>query len=329
MCASTPNTGPDAKPLHVAVAVVQDRHGRVLISRRHDHLHQGGLWEFPGGKLEPGEDVGQALARELEEELGIRPTRSRPLIRIPHQYPDRTVLLDVWRVEAFTGEPRGMEGQAVEWLAVDALAQRAFPAANAPILTSLSLPDRYLISPDPDTDSSVFLRSLERAVAGGIRLLALRARSLSLPELEILCDACRDICHRHDARLLLNGDPDLAMALQVDGVHLNSRRLQALDAPLQHAPDFLVAASCHDAGELQQAMLIGADFAVLSPVQATASHPDATPLGWAGLRALTDRVSLPVYALGGMGVNDLDQAVAHGAQGIAAIRGLWPSGGAA
>jgi 8-oxo-dGTP diphosphatase len=87
--------------LEVAAAAVFDSQGRVLIARRPENVHQGGLWEFPGGKVEPGEAVEQALARELWEELGIRPTRYRRLIRIPHHYPDRSVLLDVWRVEAF------------------------------------------------------------------------------------------------------------------------------------------------------------------------------------------------------------------------------------
>ena len=90
--ASTPNTAPEVVP--VAVGVIRDGN-RILLAKRPDHVHQGGRWEFPGGKREPGEDRFAALVRELEEELGIRPRDARPLIRIRHDYPDKSVELDV------------------------------------------------------------------------------------------------------------------------------------------------------------------------------------------------------------------------------------------
>ena len=91
--------------VHVAVGVLFNACGEVLITRRPDHLHQGGLWEFPGGKVEPGEQVRTALERELKEELGVEVLDARPLIRIHHVYDDRQVLLDVWRIKDYAGQP--------------------------------------------------------------------------------------------------------------------------------------------------------------------------------------------------------------------------------
>ncbi|HSO78893.1 MAG TPA: NUDIX domain-containing protein, partial [Chromatiaceae bacterium] len=101
--------------IHVVAGAIQDCQGRVLVARRPLGAHQGGLWEFPGGKLEPGELPLQGLARELEEEVGIRVQATRPLIRLPHDYGDRRLVLEVHRVTAYAGEPIGREGQPLSW----------------------------------------------------------------------------------------------------------------------------------------------------------------------------------------------------------------------
>ena len=106
------------KRVHVAAAVIRGTDGSILIARRADTQHQGGLWEFPGGKVEAGESVEAALARELKEELGITVEVARPLIKVQHDYPDKQVLLDVWEVSAFSGEPHGVEGQPLAWLSL-------------------------------------------------------------------------------------------------------------------------------------------------------------------------------------------------------------------
>jgi len=121
----------------VAVGIVQDRQGRVLVSRRAADAHQGGLWEFPGGKVEPGEEIEVALAREFREELGVEVLASEALMRIEHDYGDKQVCLDVRRVTQFRGEARGLEGQPLAWQLPEDLRDWAFPAANAPILTRL------------------------------------------------------------------------------------------------------------------------------------------------------------------------------------------------
>jgi len=305
--------------VHVAAAAIFDRRGRVLIARRPPHVHQGDLWEFPGGKLEPGESVEQALRRELWEELHITPLRSRPLIRVPFQYPDKRVLLDVWRVDEFAGEPHGREGQPVRWVAPGELPGYAFPAANRPIVAAARLPERYLIT-GSFADDADFLARLRRALNQGIRLVQLRFKERA-PARATLVDAMR-MARAAGAAVVVNGDLALALDLEADGIHLTSgdlRRLSARPVP----PDLWCGASCHDADELAHAVALGVDFAVLSPVCATASHPGAAPLGWERFKALIADLPLPVYALGGLGDADLPQALSCRAQGVAAIGAYW------
>jgi 8-oxo-dGTP diphosphatase len=123
--------------VHVAVGVVLDDVRRVLITRRASNSHQGGLWEFPGGKVERGETLAQALARELREEVGIEPGRTSPLLEINHDYGDKRVRLDVHVVWDFTGTPQGLENQPLAWVAFEALSQYRFPAANVPIIEAV------------------------------------------------------------------------------------------------------------------------------------------------------------------------------------------------
>ena len=308
--------------MHVAAAAIFDAQGRVLIARRPEHVHQGGLWEFPGGKLEADETVEVALRRELREEVGIEIVSARPLIRVRYDYPDKAVLLDVWRVDAFQGDAHGRERQPLVWVSPEDLSGYEFPQANKPIIRAVRLPDRYLITPEPNGDQQVFLDSLSAALLRGVRLVQLRAKQLPLNDyIQLAREVCR-LCHIQGARLLLNAVPEVAMEAGADGVHLTSQRLLALSQrPLSKG--LWVAASCHSLEELQHAAAIDVDFAVLGPVHKTSSHPESLGMGWEGFHALTDRVGFPVYALGGMHVEDVEQAHIHGAQGIAAISGLW------
>lgn len=308
--------------MHVAAGVLENARGEILVTRRFDHAHQGGLWEFPGGKLEPGEHVRTGLARELAEELGIILDAARPLIRVRHDYPDRDVLLDVWRVTAWHGRVHGREGQDLKWLAADALPGLPMPAADVPIVRAVRLPDRYLVTPSPGADIDGFLAALSASIDAGVRLVALRAKALPVADLASLSRRAAEVCHEGGARLLVNAGAELLEASHADGIHLDSVRLMATKARPVPA-QALLAGSCHDSRELAHAARIGVDFAVLSPVAATASHAGALPLGWPRFRELVEAVNLPVFALGGMGPGDLGAAWEHGGQGIAAIRGLW------
>lgn len=323
-----PSTGPDpddgarGAPTRVAVAALVDPSDRVLLTRRHEDSHQGGLWEFPGGKLEAGENVADALARELREELGIAITAHRPLIRVRHSYGDRDVLLDVHQVDAWQGEPRGLEGQPLAWVARDGLSAYPMPAADVPIVTALTLPHAYLITPPRLGDRAAFLRALEASLETGIRLVQLRLFDLSADDLLTVGRAACALCHRAGARVLLNGATAQAARIGADGVHLNSRELHAhASRPVSRSQ--WLAASCHNPGDLARAAALDADFALLSPVLPTRSHPDAEPLGWGRFAAWAELAAMPVYALGGMQPALIETAWRHGAQGVAGIRGLW------
>jgi len=307
--------------LHVAVAVVSDERGRVLICQRPSHKHLGGLWEFPGGKVKPGEDVTAALRRELREEIGIEGDLSRPLIEVRHRYPDRDVFLDVWRVYHWRGSVQPMEGQHIRWADPLELDAQQFPAADIPIIKALRLPSLYLISPEPGS-TAPFLATLAQCLAAGGRLVQLRAKHLAPNDLRQLAAQSAELCASYGARLLLNADPEYAQSLGTDGVHLTaSRSLRLRRRPLDHR--FLVAASCHNAVEIKHACDIGVDFVVLGPVRPTPTHAKAKILGWERFQDLVRASQVPVFALGGLEPKHMAQAWRCGAQGIAAIRGVW------
>ncbi len=313
-----------SNPLHVAAAVLRDSTGRVLLTRRHDHLHQGGLWEFPGGKLEPGETVSEGLVRELREELGIEVLGSRPFLCVDHDYPDLSVRLDVREVLDWRGTPQPLEGQALRWAEPASLDPDGFPAADVPVLTALRLPAHYVISNEPAC-AAVFLEGLDRCLARGERLVQLRAKKMAPVELGRLVEAAARRCEETGARLVVNAAPEQARDWGAHGVHLTSERLMQLEArPL--SSDCLVAASCHDARELAHAQSVGVDFVVLSPLRSTASHPGTAALGWKRFAALSAQVNLPVYALGGVTPNDLDAVRDASGFGVAGIGAFWPGG---
>lgn len=307
--------------VHVAAAVVVNLQNEVMITRRAQGAHQGGLWEFPGGKVEAGESVEQALARELFEETGIRIEQARPLIRVHHDYGDKSVLLDVWRVEAFSGEAHGREGQPLQWVRPEQLSDYDFPEANLPIIRAARLPEYYLITPEPGAPE-IFLQQLDDALARGIQLIQFRAKKLDEAAWSALAHEVVGRCHRAGARCLLNAPLERFATCPADGLHLDSRELYAHDVrPVESS--VLLSASCHTEADILHAEELSADFIVLSPVQATASHPEAEPLGWERFHELSDKASMPVYALGGMRPEDLSTSFSNGAQGIAAIRALW------
>jgi 8-oxo-dGTP diphosphatase len=310
------------RPVHVAAGVISDEKGRVLIAQRPHGTHQGGLWEFPGGKVESGETPGQGLARELREELGILVSAVRPLIRIRHEYQDRCILLDVYRVRRYDGEPQGQEGQALAWVHPDRLKPTRMPAADRPIIMALRLPDQYLITGSNPFYHSCFMGRLSRALDRGHRLVQLRAHELVDAAYRDLAREVRQLCAKVGARVVLNRDPMIVAELEADGLHLTARQLLQLTArPAVSAT--LIGASCHNANELAHAEALALDYAILSPVHATASHPGAVPLGWRHFAELVESAALPVYAMGGLDAEDVDRAHAAGAQGVAGIRAYW------
>jgi 8-oxo-dGTP diphosphatase len=305
-------------PVDVVAGVIRDKTGRILLARRTEGRDLAGLWEFPGGKREPGETPEAALVRELHEELGIDVDCGPPLIAVPQRYPHKRLRLDVRTIAAWRGTVKGHEGQALAWAPPHTLASYAMPPADIPVVAALLQPDRYLVTPAPDVSDAAWLEAIERALDNGVRRVQLRAPHAAPARWKRLVESAVDACRRHDADVLVNADLELADAFGI-GVHLRAEQLARIDArPLP--ADRRVGASCHTLEDLRRAEAIGCDFAVLGPVAETTTHPDATPLRWEGFAALREEVSLPIYAIGGMTPDDIAIARAHGAQGIAAIR---------
>lgn len=316
-----------SKILQVAVGIIKNSSGQILISKRDNSLHQGGLWEFPGGKIEPNETPMQALARELEEELEIKINAASPLITVKHSYPDKTVQLNVFTVEHFSGVARSCLKQEVKWIEAQELPHYSFPIANKSIITAARLPACYAIL--NGSHESQMLVNLQKILKKNIKLIQARLKHLSSSKILSFLNKAYPLCKQQGALLLINSELSLKLAstndINVDGIHLSSRQLMALvtrpvffSGKEQHK--LFVAASCHNLEELQHAQTIGVDFVVLSPVLPTKTHPFAKPLGWTQFAGLADKINLPIYALGGLSESDLIIARLAGAQGIAAIR---------
>ncbi len=311
-----------SRVVRVAVGVIQDPEGRILIARRPDHVHQGGLWEFPGGKVDEGENLEDALCRELDEELAIQVRASEPLIEIRHDYPDKSVLLQVRRVTRFEGAARGNEGQPVRWVAPEELPGYRFPEANRPILHAIRLPQKIVIT-GPATSDEDWWQRLEAVLESGASWVQLRLPELSAEDYGRRALKALSLCRRYGVKLIAHGPEDRLQG-ELDGWHMNRQALMQCETRPVAASGWW-GASCHTPEELAQAVRLGVDYVLLSPVQATQSHPGAEPLGWKRFAQWVADAPIPVYALGGVGPDDLAQAREAGAQGIAGIGFAWPS----
>ena len=298
----------------VAVGVVRDRARRVLIARRKKGVHQGGLWEFPGGKFEQAENAQQALNRELYEELNIRPKESVPLINIKFNYPECHVHLHVREVLDFDGVPVGREGQEWQWVAEQELRKYEFPEANKAILSAIQLSRHYAIVAGNDAQQIRY--ALENAFQQGVRLVQIRVKDLCELESQEILVAARLKCTELGIRYLINSQMRVKKNLD-EGMHLTSCDLMSLKRCPESAG--LVAASCHSLQELQRAEQLGLDFVVLAPVMETTTHPGERVLGWRLFTELVAKVNIPVFALGGVRKQDYRMALSCGAQGISGI----------
>ena len=309
--------------VEVVAGVIRDARGRVLLARRTEGRDLAGLWEFPGGKREPGESAQAALARELREELGIEAEIGAPLIRVPQAYPHKRLCLDVYAVDRWKGTMRGLEGQALAWVPQHKLVQYPMPPADRPVVAALEQAPLYLVTPAPGDDDDAWLASLQVALDGGVSRVQLRAPGIDLARWSALVARAVRRCRKAGADVLVNGDMALAAANKA-GLHLPAAQLAThVRRPVPEGVS--LAASCHTLDELQAAQALGCDFAVVGTLASTPSHPQAEVLGWDGFARLREHVSMPLYAIGGLGTEDLEQARRHGAQGIAAIRALWPA----
>lgn len=307
--------------VRVAVGVVRDGEGRILIALRPPHKHQGDLWEFPGGKIEPGESCEAALARELFEELGITVRRSIPLIGIPFHYPDKKVFLDVREVVSFEGDPHGKEGQPLRWVPTLGLGDYTFPAANTPIVNSVLLPDFVCITDEYADDADLTFR-IERAIQRGAGMVVFRPQRIDEHGMSKALRVASEVCAQQCVPFVVSSTVSSGFWSCADGVHFRSSHLRAIKGrPV--GTDKWFGASCHSNDEVMWAKSLGADYIFLSPVLHTTSHPAAAILGWDGFAAIVADAGIPIYALGGLDSGLFLQARHAGAKGIAAISAFW------
>jgi 8-oxo-dGTP diphosphatase len=299
--------------VEVAAAVIQRADGAFLLARRPAGKVYAGYWEFPGGKVEAGEAADRALARELHEELGIDACTAYPWLTRVYTYPHATVRLNFFRVTAWKGEPQPREDQAISWQRGDAPRAEPMLPANAPVLAALALPHEYAITDAQSRGREPMLASIRERLEAGLRLIQVRDKDL--PQREAFADSILQLARPHGAKVLVNGGPDIA-----DGVHYTAAQLMRL---AERPRVSLAGASCHNAVELQRAMALELDFAVLGPVKATPTHPGAVTLGWDGFARIARGTSIPVYAIGGLRRPDLEAAWRAGAHGVAMVSGAW------
>jgi len=314
------NSQQKSNAVEVAVAVLQRPEGTFLLAQRPQGKAYSGYWEFPGGKVEAGETPRHALIRELHEELGIEVKTTYPWLRRVFTYPHATVRLNFFRVTNWQGEPHGREGQLLSWQRLPELTVAPILPANDPILRALQLSHLYAISNASELGVEVFMQRLQQALNNGLRLLQIREKNWSRPDIKDLAIRSVKLAHAAGARVLLNEDIALAQEVGANGVQLTGAQLAAC----KKRPDVeLCAASCHSAEELKLAADLELDFALLSPVLPTRSHPGAAHLGWDAFAKLASSSSIPVYALGGLQLADMEKAWEQGAHGLALLRQAW------
>ena len=308
--------------VEVAAAVLQKPDGSFLLAQRPPDKIWAGYWEFPGGKIEPGESPYHALVRELREELGVVVVTAYPWVTRIFAYPHATVRLNFFRVTSWTGDLHPHEGQEFSWQRVPDVSVSPVLPANDPILRALQLPALYAISNAKELGEAKFIERLEEALIKGLRLVQLREKVYSRESLRVLAMKMLPLIRNHDALLLINSDIELAQEIGADGVQLTAKQLYEL--PERPAVQWC-AASCHNAEELRRAEELGCDFALLSPVMTTKSHPGMPHLGWEKFSAIAAGSAIPVYALGGLTSADKETAWKNGAHGIALLSQAWIS----
>ena len=322
------------KIIHVAVAILQRKNqfGQIefLLASRPQGKGWAGWWEFPGGKIEVDETPEQALSRELQEELGITPTSTQQWLIRRFDYPAisqnghdsaaKTVLLHFYFVNQWQGEVSPKEDQQLSWQSPQNITVSPVLPANAPIMKALALPPIYAISNVAEMGEAAWLNALKAQLKQGLQLIQLREKQLEELALMRLAERVLVLAKEYGAKILLNNDTKLAQELGADGVHLSSQQLMKLT---EKPHGLIVAASCHNELELAHAAQLGLDFVVLSPVNSTKSHEGAITLGWEHFAELMQHITLPVYALGGMQMRDLEKALSCGARGIAMQRAVW------
>ncbi|HSI44392.1 MAG TPA: Nudix family hydrolase [Methylotenera sp.] len=325
---------------HAAVGVIQHENGLVLLAERPAGKAWSGYWEFPGGKIEENESPKAALKRELQEELGITATLIYPWLTRTFDYeakydksgklnsPAKTVKLHFFIVAKWDGEPFGMEKQTISWQNPEKISVAPVLPANTPIFNALSLSHVYGITNLRELGEELFFERLKLALINGLMMIQIREKELTEDELLLFVERVAEIAEPYEAKIFLNSahhnSRQIIKESKLAGLHLTSRDLMAC----KKKPDEIrCGASCHNVEEFTQAEALGLDYVLLSPVQNTKSHPATAAMGWSEFAKMVKDCSIPVYALGGLQIDDLHEARLHGAHGIAMLRGIWEIAG--
>jgi 8-oxo-dGTP diphosphatase len=296
--------------IDVAVNVVRDEAGRVLLAERTARQIAAGFWELPGGKIDPGETPHQAAARELDEEVGIRAESLQPLMTYDHVFPTKRVRLHIFRVARWSGSPHGREGQRVAWVDPASPAVAPVLPSNLRVMAALGLPPVMAVF-DLCGNAANTVAQVQDALAGGARLLLLRAAHLAPDQRVTMARRICGIAHRYGTTILLAGSVLESDRAGASGLHTEVEALWRMNA---RPPVRLWSVSCCGEEDLKRAQALGADLAMVSPVLACGTR---NLLGWEGVRRLTAVAPMPVYARGGLTIVHLGEALRAGAAGIA------------
>ena len=242
-------------------------------------------------------------------------------IRLDHNYPDRHVRLHVFEVNDFSGIPHGKEGQAIQWVQPQECSRLDFLEANKPIVDAVLLPKLILITDIAKYGLEQTLTRIDDLQQSqGSLIVQLRENTSDTVLLNLYKTKIEQLL-KHESFLILNGEPSLAQELGFSGIQLSSRIASRVTKRAEIKVPW-VSASCHESSELRHAEKI-ADFALLSPIQATTSHPNESPKGWNFFKTHAQEAALPVYALGGLSTHDFKNARLNQAQGVAILSAAW------
>tara|TARA_R110002096_G_scaffold266527_1_gene460080 strand:+ start:1504 stop:2445 length:942 start_codon:yes stop_codon:yes gene_type:complete len=304
----------------ICIGVVENEQQQILVGKRKPGTHLEGCWEFPGGKVSRCESFKLALRRELYEEIGIRAHAMSRIFEFQHQYEDRCLHFQVFKVTGFSGQVRPVEKQQLQWVSKAQLPLLNFPAANSSMLDALSMPAKYMIA-DQDVLRDQLFSVARKQLEKGISQIQYRACKENKETYISHAKQLKKLCVEYDAKLICNCDPVWALEVEAHGIHLNSRRLSDIyHHPLEYKSIECFSASCHNEKEVAMANKVGVRCILIGPVNPTQSHVDVQAIGWSRFSQLCFIARVPVYALGGLSLDDCKNANVHGAQGIAAIR---------
>ena len=306
--------------VNVSVAVLINADYQVLLGQRPFPKSWEGWWEFPGGKIKENETFVDALYREIYEEIGIKITKFKKWVTRQYSYENLDVTLQFFKVYKWDGEIIPKENQKLVWTNLKNPNVSPILPANLFIQNAFDLPNYYAITNLSESPKKLFLEQLQEKIDNGLKMIQVREKDISFEELKKFSKEVIKICKPQGVKVIINSYIKLAHELKADGVHLTSKDLHSIKKIPQN---LIVSASCHTQKDIDIAEKIKIHFIVLSTVKKTLSHPDMKPMGWNKFRKIANKINIPIYALGGLGIEDYQIALENGAIGIASQRLIW------